>query len=138
MFPIADAIPTACFEKAGPQRRPILADTMACRNHADLRPELLRLGRGLTTLQRTVLATARVISDTGIPITADSMIGATPPAPPPLSHTLKELVGLGFLNRNAGSGVPRYFAKRAPVRDGQTEIRDGVTVTICGPGHGTG
>ncbi len=67
---------------------------MVCRNHADLRPELLRLGRGLTALQRTVLATARLISDTGIPITADSMIGATPPAPPPLSDTLKELVGL--------------------------------------------
>lgn len=63
---------------------------------------------------------------------------ATPPVPPPPSLTLKEVVGLGFLSRNAGGGVPRYFAKRAPVRDGRAEIRDGVTVTICEPGYGTG
>jgi hypothetical protein len=111
MFPIAEAIPTACFEKAGPQRRPTVVDTIASRNHADFRPELLRLGRRLTALQRTVLATARLISYTGIPIKADSMIRVTPPAPPPpLSLTLKAVVGLGFLSRNAG-GVPRYFAK---------------------------
>lgn len=83
MFPIAEAIPTACFEKAGPQRRPTVVDTIASRNHADFRPELLRLGRRLTALQRTVLATARLISYTGIPIKADSMIRVTPPAPPP-------------------------------------------------------
>ncbi len=86
------------------------------------------------------LATARRISETGIPITANSIESALLLQLHPRYQgcPLKELVELGFRSRVAGSAAPPGFFKRAPVRNGRTEIRDGVTVAIYERGYASG